>query len=145
MNTQNSAMRPAGAPGPPAPRPAGPGRRVRRGPAPGAGGYPTPLTRCASSGPRRAGCPANGGQVDGLGHRAERAGQLRREDGEVARPLPRLLDGEGAPGDAGVDSDGLRRGEDGPAEELVPDGQCEAEIDVLCAVESMVDAVEVGA
>jgi hypothetical protein len=63
----------------------------------------------------------------------------------VPRALRGLFDDQRPAGQTGVGPDRLGRREDGPAGQLVPDRQGEAEVDVLRAVQLMVDAVVVGA
>ncbi len=63
----------------------------------------------------------------------------------MARPRAVLFDDQRSTGKAGVGPDRLRGREHRPAEQLVPDRQREAEVDVLGPVEQVMDAVEVRA
>ena len=64
---------------------------------------------------------------------------------QVARSRSRLFDRQGAACQPRVDPDRRCVGKDSPARELVPDRECEAQIDVLGAVSPVVDPVVVRA
>ena len=74
-------------------------------------------------------------------HRTERGDQLSGEDREMTRPRPRVFDDEWPTGQPGVRPDRRSGREHGGAEDLIPDRQCEAEVDVLWSVELMVESI----
>ena len=84
-------------------------------------------------------------EVGRAAHRTERRDHLRREDREVSRSRRLLLDDQRSTRKAGVGPDRVLGREHGPAEELVPDREREAEVDVLRSVDLVVDAVVVRA
>ena len=86
-----------------------------------------------------------GGRSVQVVHRPERRDQLRGEDREVTWARASLFDDQRSPGQTRVGPDRRLRREHRTAEQLVPDRQREAEVDVLGSVQLVVDAVEVGA
>ena len=98
----------------------------------------SPSGHLALSGPNR-------WKIGEVVHRTERGDQLRGEDREMARSWRRVFDDERPTGQPGVRPDRRFGWEHGGAEDLIPDRQCEAEVDVLWSVELVVDPVIVRA
>src|SRR5437867_1627362 len=78
-------------------------------------------------------------------HWTERSNHLRGEDREMAGSRCRVLDDERPTLESGVGRDRRFCRKHGSVEELIPDRQREAQVDVLWAVDLVVNAVVVRA
>ena len=98
------------------------------------------MLHCSS---RLIGVGPNRRQVGDVVHRAERRNELSGEDREVTRAWPHLFDDQRSTRQSRVGPDRCFRREHRTVEELVPDRQREAEVDILGSVQLVVDAVKV--
>lgn len=67
--------------------------------------------------------------------------QLRSEDAEVTRSLRALFNDKWASRQSGIGPDRLRIREHDSVKQLIPDGEGEAEVDILWPIEFVVNAV----
>ena len=78
-----------------------------------------------------------------IAERAKRRDELNGVDHEMARPRCRLFHQQGPTRQPRIGPHGIGGGEHGGAEQLIPDGQREAKVDVLTSIQFVVDPVKV--